>query len=294
MKSAYTTAEALGWLCDVARGMGYLHSVGRHGERGVWIAHRDLKLDNVLLSGGVAKVSDFGLFRMLVVDHLATVDHDVTVGHLLEDHAVGAVAERAADVAEQQARDRISWGSHGTQQALSDTTAKTGSFRYMAPEVLSPATRRYTHKVDVFSFGIVAYELLMRKRAYADLACHIGMEQVALRVERVGLRPTLPKRWPLAVSSLVGRCWAALPEERPEFSQVEAELEALAGALQAATAAKKPVSMASGAEREEQIAESAVEEDHPKHDAKAGAALLRALEPNGLARFSESVGCVVA
>ena len=59
---SYTALEALTWVTDVAEGMAYLHS-----RPGIKIAHRDLKLENILLSDkGVAKVGDFGLSRLVV------------------------------------------------------------------------------------------------------------------------------------------------------------------------------------------------------------------------------------
>mgnify|MGYP006146961769 CR=1 FL=1 len=48
---SYTAREAIRWCAEVARGMNYLHS-----RKGVKVAHRDLKLENILLSGGCAKV----------------------------------------------------------------------------------------------------------------------------------------------------------------------------------------------------------------------------------------------
>lgn len=52
--SSYTMSDALRWLLDVARGMEYLH----RPRAGMRLAHRDLKLENVLLSSkdGNAKV----------------------------------------------------------------------------------------------------------------------------------------------------------------------------------------------------------------------------------------------
>ena len=38
-----------------------------------------------------------------------------------------------------------------------DMTGETGSLRYMAPEVIM--RKPYNHKADVFSFGIVAWEM---------------------------------------------------------------------------------------------------------------------------------------
>lgn len=43
-------------------------------------------------------------------------------------------------------------------------TAKTGTYHWMAPEVLN--NKSYTHKADVYSFGIVMYEIICRETPY--------------------------------------------------------------------------------------------------------------------------------
>jgi serine/threonine protein kinase len=57
---SYTAREAIAWCVDVAAGMEYLHS-----RTEVRVAHRDLKLENIVLSGGRAKVLDFRLVDYL-------------------------------------------------------------------------------------------------------------------------------------------------------------------------------------------------------------------------------------
>lgn len=46
-------------------------------------------------------------------------------------------------------------------------TAETGTYRWMAPEIIEH--KPYDKKADVFSFGIVLWELLTGKVPYADM-----------------------------------------------------------------------------------------------------------------------------
>ncbi|KAL6750465.1 kinase-like domain-containing protein [Haematococcus lacustris] len=65
-KCVYSSQEALMWMIDVARGMTYLHAVS---DVKPMIIHRDLKLENIMLSpepgGVVAKLVDFGLHKVI-------------------------------------------------------------------------------------------------------------------------------------------------------------------------------------------------------------------------------------
>jgi serine/threonine protein kinase len=74
-------------------------------------------------------------------------------------------------------------------------TCRTGTPRYMAPE--NWAGESYTYKVDVFSYGILAYEVLSGKRAYGELM--MNGQALADAVAEQGLRPTIPGAWPGAL-----------------------------------------------------------------------------------------------
>lgn len=100
-------------------------------------------------------------------------------------------------------------------------TAETGTYRWMAPEVLTH--QPYDQKADVYSFAIVLWELLTIKLPYEDLS----PLQAAVGVVEQGLRPELPKNTHPKLSNLMQRCWEAIPANRPSFSQIRVELEEL-------------------------------------------------------------------
>ncbi|KAH7429647.1 hypothetical protein KP509_09G060400 [Ceratopteris richardii] len=93
-------------------------------------------------------------------------------------------------------------------------TAETGTYRWMAPEVIEH--RPYDRKADVFSFGIVLWELLTGKLPYEQLT----PLQAAVGVVQKGLRPTIPKNIHPRLAELLTRCWQHDPTERPEFSEI--------------------------------------------------------------------------
>ncbi|KAF3335583.1 serine/threonine-protein kinase HT1 isoform X1 [Carex littledalei] len=93
-------------------------------------------------------------------------------------------------------------------------TAETGTYRWMAPEVIEH--KPYDHKADVFSFGIVLWELLVGKLPYEDLT----PLQAAVAVVQKGLRPTIPDGTHPKLIELLEKCWQSDPSLRPNFSEI--------------------------------------------------------------------------
>ncbi|XP_010266926.1 PREDICTED: serine/threonine-protein kinase STY46 isoform X2 [Nelumbo nucifera] len=101
-------------------------------------------------------------------------------------------------------------------------TAETGTYRWMAPEVIEH--KPYDHRADVFSFAIVLWELLTRKLPYEFLT----PLQAAVGVVQKGLRPTIPKNTHPKLAELLERCWQQDPTLRPDFSEIIEILQKIA------------------------------------------------------------------
>ncbi|RHZ46365.1 hypothetical protein Glove_624g28 [Diversispora epigaea] len=93
-----------------------------------------------------------------------------------------------------------------------------GVLPYIAPEVLSG--EEYTKAADVYSFGIIAYEIVTGFAPYYD----IPHDRDLARQICNGLRPKIPFHIPKLITSLIMRCWDARVVHRPTFKELRKEL----------------------------------------------------------------------
>lgn len=192
----YSPADALGWLVGVLRALAYLHELGG----GLAIIHRDLKPSNVLIGADHSvRLCDFGLFRLL------------------------PAATRSREPPGWQQPLRPPSPSKGPAVPQSpNMTARCGTLCYMAPELWA-SNGRYDAKVDLFAFGILAWEVLTMQLAYSDL--DTPPERIGELVARRGMRPYLPPHWPYALKALLHSCLATDPVHRPSARRAFHALE---------------------------------------------------------------------
>jgi serine/threonine protein kinase len=81
--------------------------------------------------------------------------------------------------------------------------------------------RSYNHKVDVYSFGIVLWELITGLLPFQNMTA----VQAAFAVVNRGVRPPIPADCPPALAEIMSRCWDANSDFRPSFMLVVKMLE---------------------------------------------------------------------
>jgi hypothetical protein len=184
-KSPFTLFEAVDMMLQIAEGMLYLH--------GNKVVHRDLKSQNILVKRRkdidaeyvYLKVADFGLSK--------TKENSIT---------------------------------HSNQ------TPNTGTPRWMAPELMTMGANdflardqelRYPFKVDIYSFGMVCYEISTGKVPFSTVCSIKEVKKMVLN----GDRPILPDECPQTLKTLILSCWNSEASLRPSFVEICKKLQFL-------------------------------------------------------------------
>jgi predicted Ser/Thr protein kinase len=181
-KFPFTILEAVDIMLQKAEGMLYLHENK--------VVHGDLKSQNILVKSRkeidveyvFIKVADFGL-----------------------------------------SKTKESSSTYSTQ------TPNTGTTRWMAPELmtLGPGELRakssdhgrelrYPFKADVYSFGMVGYEIVTGEMPFDTIGSLREVKTMVLN----GDRPILPDHCPNELQMLIRSCWKEEASSRPSFVEI--------------------------------------------------------------------------
>ena len=98
--------------------------------------------------------------------------------------------------------------------------SRVGTVQYAAPEVL--LGKAYSHKCDVWSFGIVCWEMCTGLVPFVGLSS----EDVARKVAVEGLRLPPPANAPMPLLQIMAKCWWQ-PAKRPDLAVVHKQLSGL-------------------------------------------------------------------
>ncbi|RHZ89469.1 hypothetical protein Glove_13g242 [Diversispora epigaea] len=95
-----------------------------------------------------------------------------------------------------------------------------GVFPYIAPEVLS-GDEEYTKAAEVYSFGVIAYEMVTGFPPYPDIPHD---KDLAMNICN-GLRSKITFHTPKLITRMIMRCWDARVTHRPTFKELYEELD---------------------------------------------------------------------
>lgn len=99
--------------------------------------------------------------------------------------------------------------------ANANHTGEAGTYRYMAPEVIQ--NKPYNCKCDIYSFGILLWEVLHMKVPFTG----IHQVRVAFMVAMENKRPQISLRPPLErFGEVIEACWQSEPKMRPDMNDV--------------------------------------------------------------------------
>ncbi|XP_038017163.1 ankyrin repeat and protein kinase domain-containing protein 1 [Motacilla alba alba] len=125
------------------------------------------------------------------------------------------------------------WMEQSSRMQYIESSALRGTLSYIPPEMFLQNSKPPGIKYDVYSFGIVIWEVLMQKKPYT------GANMMAIIVKvAAGKRPGLElvrDDWPGECHQMVDlmkRCWDQDPKQRPSFADIPVETDVLLALIQ--------------------------------------------------------------
>jgi hypothetical protein len=96
-------------------------------------------------------------------------------------------------------------------------TGHLGTCYWMAPEII--VNKRYSTKVDVYSYGIIIWEVCTRKIPYSSMSQQYIQFYVSVKKGRPNLK-IIPNDTPPKIVQLMQMCWEHKPNNRPGFDYI--------------------------------------------------------------------------
>ena len=150
------------------------------------VIHRDLKSLNILLTEKIEKRTDVSKIK-------------------ISDFGLSKIIKQLGDSKEKM-------------------TGQLGTCHWMAPEVIE--NKDYSIKADVYSYGIIIWEICARKTPYGDMTQQQIWFYVCVKKGRPD-KNLIPPHTPKSLITLMEKCWDAEPSNRPSFADIITQLRTM-------------------------------------------------------------------
>uniref|UniRef100_A0A8R1DPM4 Mitogen-activated protein kinase kinase kinase n=1 Tax=Caenorhabditis japonica TaxID=281687 RepID=A0A8R1DPM4_CAEJA len=170
------------WARQVSEGMAYLTKEG--------YVHRDLKADNVLVKEEVC----------------FCVDEET-----MKFEWCSRCGRRPLDKLQLKITD---FGVSRKMSADANRFSSAGTHAWLAPEAFRDEI--WSEASDVWSYGVVLWEMLSREDPYQGLIPVVIAFQVARSGQSLVINKNCPEKW----KDIMQHCWALEPSQRPRFQEI--------------------------------------------------------------------------
>jgi len=145
---------------------------------------------------------------MAYIHEKGMVHRDLKSGNILLDRAINKVSDLMSNT--------IKITDFGMARALEHTQnmSRMGTYRWMSPEVLKSST--YSAYSDVWSYGVVLWEMLTGKLPFADFETHA----IHYGVAKGSLKLPIPSSCPQDFAALLSSTWNQEYKDRPNFRKI--------------------------------------------------------------------------
>jgi len=109
-----------------------------------------------------------------------------------------------------------------SKQSREEMKKIRGSPAFMSPEAL--LGKELTPRTDVYSFGMILWELLTGQSPYESLEVE-NFEELIEEICVKNTREKIPSDCPSTLKKLISSCWKPNPEERPDFLHIISSLD---------------------------------------------------------------------
>ena len=108
------------------------------------------------------------------------------------------------------------FGSARRLEHTATATGMTGTHRWMAPEFNDKASMKVNQRCDVFSYGMVLYEIFSQSIPFSDILDDVAVSSSV----HEGKRPSIRSKLQLYIKMLMEFCWRHRAHNRPTFEGI--------------------------------------------------------------------------